>query len=76
MRLPAIAPANPAGHAMPLGHDLAAMAQLINERTRLVFVANPNNPTGTWVDADALRQFIAAVPEQTLVVVTRRTSNT
>ena len=54
---------------MPLGHDLAAMAQLINERTRLVFVANPNNPTGTWVDADALRRFVAAVPEQTLVVV-------
>ena len=64
-----IAPANPAGHAMPLGHDLAAMAALINERTRLVFVANPNNPTGTWVTADALRQFVAAVPEQTLVVV-------
>jgi histidinol-phosphate aminotransferase len=64
-----IAPANPAGHAMPLGHDLAAMAQLINERTRIVFVANPNNPTGTWVDADALRRFVAAVPEQTLVVV-------
>jgi histidinol-phosphate aminotransferase len=64
-----IAPANPAGHAMPLGHDLAAMARLINERTRLVFVANPNNPTGTWVSADALRRFVAAVPEQTLVVV-------
>ncbi|MGH8239406.1 MAG: histidinol-phosphate transaminase [Steroidobacteraceae bacterium] len=64
-----IAPANPAGHAMPLGHDLAALSQLINERTRLVFVANPNNPTGTWVSGDALRRFIAAVPEQTLVVV-------
>lgn len=64
-----IAPANPHGGAMPLGHDLAAMAQLINERTRVVFVANPNNPTGTWVDADALRGFIASVPEQTLVVI-------
>lgn len=64
-----IAPANPDGGAMPLGHDLAAMAQLINERTRVVFVANPNNPTGTWVDADALRGFIASVPEQTLVVI-------
>jgi len=64
-----IAPANPAGHAMPLGHDLAAMAKLVNERTRLVFVANPNNPTGTWVSGDALRSFIAGVPEQTLVVV-------
>jgi len=64
-----IAPANPAGHSMPLGHDLAAMAKLVNERTRLVFVANPNNPTGTWVSGDALRSFIAGVPEQTLVVV-------
>jgi histidinol-phosphate aminotransferase len=64
-----IAPANPIGHPMPLGHDLAALAPLINERTRLVFVANPNNPTGTWVNADALRRFIAGVPEQTLVVV-------
>lgn len=64
-----IAPANPDGGAMPLGHDLAAMAQLINERTRVVFVANPNNPTGTWVDADALRGFIASAPEQTLVVI-------
>jgi histidinol-phosphate aminotransferase len=64
-----VAPANPADHAMPLGHDLAAMAQLIGERTRLVFVANPNNPTGTWVGADALKRFLAAVPEQTLVVV-------
>ena len=64
-----IASANPAGHAMPLGHDLAAMAKLVNERTRLVFVANPNNPTGTWVSGDALRSFIAGVPEQTLVVV-------
>jgi histidinol-phosphate aminotransferase len=44
-----------AEHAMPLGHDLDAMAQLVNERTRLVFVANPNNPTGTWVECDALR---------------------
>ncbi len=64
-----VAPANPAGHAMPLGHDLDAMAKLINERTRLVFVANPNNPTGTWAGADALQRFITAVPEQTLVVV-------
>jgi histidinol-phosphate aminotransferase len=64
-----VAPANPPGHAMPLGHDLDAMAKLVNERTRLVFVANPNNPTGTWVEAGALRRFIAALPQQTLVVL-------
>jgi histidinol-phosphate aminotransferase len=64
-----VAPANPADHAMPLGHDLVAMAKLVNERTRLVFVANPNNPTGTWLGAEALRKFIAAVPEQALIVL-------
>jgi histidinol-phosphate aminotransferase len=64
-----VAAANPAGHAMPLGHDLAALAQLVNDRTRLVFVANPNNPTGTWLEAQALQRFIAELPQQTLVVV-------
>jgi len=64
-----VSPANPSDHAMPLGHDLEAMRRLINERTRVVFVANPNNPTGTWLDAKALREFVAAVPKQTLVVV-------
>lgn len=64
-----IAAANPADHAMPLGHDVDAMAKLVNERTRLVFIANPNNPTGTWLGAEALRKFIARVPEQALVVL-------
>lgn len=64
-----IAAANPAGHPMPLGHHLQALAGLINERTRVVFVANPNNPTGTWLDGGALKRFVAAVPEQTLVVI-------
>jgi histidinol-phosphate aminotransferase len=64
-----IAPANPDQHAMPLGHDLEAMRRLVNERTRVVFVANPNNPTGTWLTAQALRDFIAAIPPRTLVVV-------
>jgi histidinol-phosphate aminotransferase len=64
-----VAPANPTDHAMPLGHDLDAMARLVNERTRLVFIANPNNPTGTWLSAEALRKFIAGVPPHTLVVM-------
>lgn len=64
-----VAPANPANHPMPLGHDLEAMAKLVNARTRLVFIANPNNPTGTWLSAEALRKFISNAPLQTLVVV-------
>ena len=53
----------------PLGHDLAAMGELIDTDTRLVFIANPNNPTGTWLGQAELRAFIEGVPEQTLVVV-------
>jgi histidinol-phosphate aminotransferase len=51
------------------GHDLAAMADAISERTRLVFIANPNNPTGTWNDAEELSRFLAAVPDRVIVVV-------
>lgn len=64
-----VAKALPDSDAMPLGHDLDALAALVNERTRLVFVANPNNPTGTWVDAQRLRQFVASMPQTTLVVI-------
>jgi histidinol-phosphate aminotransferase len=56
-------------HPMALGHDLDAMRELVSERTRLVFIANPNNPTGTWVDAARLKAFIASLPRTTLVVV-------
>jgi histidinol-phosphate aminotransferase len=55
--------------ARDFGHDLDAMAAAITDRTRVVFVANPNNPTGTWVDGNALATFIAAVPEDVVVVV-------
>jgi histidinol-phosphate aminotransferase len=64
-----VAPANPPHHAMPLGHDLDAMRRLVSERTRVVFVANPNNPTGTWLTTKSLRDFVAAIPQQTLVVL-------
>ena len=49
-------------------HDLEAMADAITPRTRLVFIANPNNPTGTLVDATAVRKFMARVPDDVLVV--------
>lgn len=64
-----VAPAFPEQHPMAFGHDLDAMAQLVNARTRLVFVANPNNPTGTWVEAAALKRFIAALPATCIAVV-------
>ncbi|WP_027872805.1 histidinol-phosphate transaminase [Spongiibacter marinus] len=51
------------------GHDLDAMAALIDDTTRLVFIANPNNPTGTWLDEQALRGFMAVVPENVVVVL-------
>ncbi|HZV23596.1 MAG TPA: aminotransferase class I/II-fold pyridoxal phosphate-dependent enzyme, partial [Luteimonas sp.] len=42
------APAFPRGHAMARGHDLDGIASLLTPKTRIVYVANPNNPTGTW----------------------------
>jgi histidinol-phosphate aminotransferase len=50
-------------------HDLPAMRAAIAPTTRVVFVANPNNPTGTWIAPDALRAFIASVPADVLVVL-------
>lgn len=63
------APALGPTHSMHYGHDLAAMARAIDADTRLVFIANPNNPTGTWIEAAALRAFIAAAPPHTLIVL-------
>ncbi len=51
------------------GHDLPAMAEAVTEDTRVVFVANPNNPTGTWVDRDSLHAFLARLPARVLAVV-------
>jgi histidinol-phosphate aminotransferase len=50
-------------------HDLDAMAAAITPSTRLVFVCNPNNPTGTAVGKRALLRFLDAVPENVLVVL-------
>ncbi len=51
------------------GHDLKAMAAAVTERTRVVFIANPNNPTGTWLEGRELERFIAALPPHVIVVV-------
>lgn len=49
-------------------HDLDAMAAAITPRTRMVFVANPNNPTGTMVDGAAIDRFMARVPDHVVVI--------
>jgi histidinol-phosphate aminotransferase len=52
-----------------LRHDLDAMLARVDERTKLVFVCNPNNPTGTYTRADELARFLDRLPEQVLAVV-------
>ena len=54
---------------MARGHDLDALLALIGARTKLVYLANPNNPTGTWFGADAFTAFLSRVPERVIVVV-------
>lgn len=49
-------------------YDLPAMAEKLNARTKLVFLANPNNPTGTIVRKDAVAQFMSQLPPKTIVV--------
>lgn len=59
--------------AVPLdsahGHDLAALAAAVTPRTRIVFVCNPNNPTGAALSPREIAAFIQQVPEGVLVVV-------
>lgn len=50
-------------------YDLDAIAAAINENTRVVILANPNNPTGTMFDADATDKFLSRVPDHVLVVL-------
>lgn len=51
------------------GHDLDAMLASITDKTRIIFIANPNNPTGTWLKTAELETFLRQVPEQVLVVL-------
>ncbi|MGI9592429.1 MAG: histidinol-phosphate transaminase [Myxococcota bacterium] len=52
-----------------LVHDLPALAAAVSERTKLLFVCNPNNPTGTSVGAEAFDRFMAGLPEDLVVAV-------
>lgn len=60
-------------HLVPLTsdwiHDLDAMAARVNPRTRMVFIANPNNPTGTIVKRSALERFLDSMPDRVLTVI-------
>lgn len=65
-----VADAYPADHLkMPYGHDLQAMAELVDEHTRVVFIANPNNPTGTWLQRQELAAFLDNLPAHVMVLV-------
>lgn len=64
-----VAPATAADAPQPYAHDLAAMLAMVDATTQLVFIANPNNPTGTWLTAEALTAFLQALPPQILVVM-------
>ncbi len=64
-----VAPCNADDHAMPRGHSLDAIAAAITPATQLVYLANPNNPTGTWYGADDFAAFMATVPVNVVVVV-------
>ena len=58
-----------AAPARDYGHDLTAMRERVTPKTRVVWIANPNNPTGTWVDKEALYAFIRDLPTDVIVVV-------
>ncbi len=65
-----IANAYPRDHvSQPRGHNLDAIAACITDMARLVYLANPNNPTGTWFSGDAFERFMQRVPESVIVVV-------
>lgn len=55
--------------AVAYGHDLEAMAAAIADETRLIYVANPNNPTGTFAPAAAIERFLLKVPAHVVVVL-------
>lgn len=55
--------------AKDYGHDLPAMLAAITPKTRMIFIANPNNPTGTFLTSEAQHDFIRQVPSNVLVVL-------
>jgi len=66
---PRVVPALGDESDMPFGHDLDAMHSHIDADTGVVFIASPNNPTGTWLAPAALEAFLDAVPRHVVVVL-------
>lgn len=64
-----VATPNPPAAAMPYGHSLENLYHQVDRDTRLVFVANPNNPTGTWLTSDVLYDFLDSLPPHVICVV-------
>ncbi|MDH5393187.1 MAG: histidinol-phosphate transaminase [Gammaproteobacteria bacterium] len=65
-----VANAYPVDHSsMPYGHDLDAMLSCIDKNTKVVFLANPNNPTGTWIEPAVLHEFLTKVDANVVVVL-------
>lgn len=54
---------------MPLGHDLEGFARALDDAVRVVFIATPNNPTGTWSEPQAIQRLLEQVPDDVLVVL-------
>jgi histidinol-phosphate aminotransferase len=55
--------------AKNFGHDLEKMAELVDGNTKVVFIANPNNPTGNWLGIAEVEKFLSCIPESVIVVL-------
>ena len=64
-----VVPARPANDAQPYGHDMQAFARTLRKDVSLIFIAQPNNPTGTWLKPDDIEAFIRQVPAETIIAL-------
>ena len=65
-----VAKAFPESHeTMPLGHDSDALLSQIDESTRIIFIANPNNPTGTWLSPATLEDLFSKIRQNVIIVL-------
>ncbi|HEX5314516.1 MAG TPA: histidinol-phosphate transaminase [Gammaproteobacteria bacterium] len=60
---------SPSDSREPYGHDPQTLRDAVDEATRVVFLANPNNPTGTWLRRPELEALLGAIPPDTIVVL-------